>query len=53
VLALARELDLVPTAGSDFHGEAIVPGRRLGTVDMAADDLERLRARAAAAGAGG
>lgn len=47
VLALANELDLVPTAGSDFHGEAIVPGRRLGMVSMAADDLERLRARAA------
>ncbi|HEY3446088.1 MAG TPA: PHP domain-containing protein [Myxococcales bacterium] len=46
VLALAKELDLVPTAGSDFHGEAIVPGRRLGMVGMAADDLERLRARA-------
>ncbi|MGC4116102.1 MAG: PHP domain-containing protein [Myxococcales bacterium] len=47
VLQLAREFDLVPTAGSDFHGEAIVPGRRLGMVEMAADDLERLRARAA------
>ena len=24
-LAIARDLDLVPTAGSDFHGEAVAP----------------------------
>jgi predicted metal-dependent phosphoesterase TrpH len=44
---LARELDLVPTGGSDFHGELIVPGRRLGMMHMDPRDLERLRARAA------
>lgn len=44
---LARELDLVPTAGSDYHGELIAPGRRLGMVQMSREDLERLRARAA------
>jgi hypothetical protein len=32
--ALAKELDLVPTAGSDFHGELIVPGRKLGSAQM-------------------
>lgn len=53
MLAAARELDLVPTAGSDYHGEAVVPGRRLGMVDMSREDLERLRARAGRGGGGG
>ncbi|MBI5547108.1 MAG: hypothetical protein HY901_24775, partial [Deltaproteobacteria bacterium] len=43
---LAQELDLVPTAGSDFHGEIVVPGRRLGAMHMKPSDLERLRQRA-------
>ena len=43
---LARELDLVPTAGSDFHGELIVPGRKLGATRMDRSDLVRLRDRA-------
>jgi predicted metal-dependent phosphoesterase TrpH len=47
--ALAKRLDLVPTAGSDFHGELVVPGRRLGTTGMERSDLERLRKRAAGA----
>jgi len=46
LLGLSRELDLVPTAGSDFHGEKINPGRRLGNVTMDGAALERLRARA-------
>jgi predicted metal-dependent phosphoesterase TrpH len=44
-LKLARELDLVPTAGSDFHGEAVAPRRQLGQVTMAEAELERLQAR--------
>ena len=42
---LARDLDLVPTAGSDFHGETVTPGRRLGGVGMPPADLARLEAR--------
>jgi len=44
-LRLAEELGMVPTAGSDFHGEAISPDRRLGQVTMAHEDLARLEAR--------
>lgn len=44
-LRLADELGLVPTAGSDFHGEAIAPDRRLGQVTMAREDLARLERR--------
>jgi predicted metal-dependent phosphoesterase TrpH len=44
-LRIAEELDLVPTAGSDFHGEAIAPDRHLGDVSMAPDQLARLEAR--------
>jgi predicted metal-dependent phosphoesterase TrpH len=42
----AEILDLVPTAGSDFHA-ADRPGRRVGAVMTPDADLERLRARAA------
>ncbi len=42
---LCQELDLVPTAGSDYHGAAVSPGRSLGSAEMAAEDLERLEAR--------
>jgi predicted metal-dependent phosphoesterase TrpH len=48
--ALAKELDLVPTAGSDFHGELIVPGRKLGSAQMDPRDLVRLKERAARTG---
>jgi hypothetical protein len=44
-LRIAEELDLVPTAGSDYHGVTISPDRRLGDVTMAAEDLARLEAR--------
>lgn len=44
-LRLADELDLVPTAGSDYHGEAISPDRRLGQVTMDPEELQRLEAR--------
>ena len=46
-LALARELDLISTAGSDFHGEQVAPGRNLGTASMPQADFEALRLRAA------
>jgi predicted metal-dependent phosphoesterase TrpH len=44
-LDVARELDLVATAGSDFHGESVAPGRRLGGVGMDATEFSRLEAR--------
>jgi len=44
-LRLADELDLVPTAGSDYHGEAVSPDRRLGQVTMEPEDLRRLESR--------
>jgi predicted metal-dependent phosphoesterase TrpH len=44
-LRLAESLDMVPTAGSDFHGERVAPGRRLGDVTMRWEDLARLEAR--------
>jgi hypothetical protein len=47
-LALAREFDLVPTAGSDYHGPDVTPGRRPGDSVMPQEQFERLRARAAA-----
>lgn len=47
-LSIARALDLVPTAGSDFHGRQVSPERHLGMVSMPAEQLARLRARAAA-----
>jgi predicted metal-dependent phosphoesterase TrpH len=31
---LCAELGLVPTAGSDYHGEAVAPGRRFGDCSM-------------------
>lgn len=42
---IARELDLVPTAGSDFHGPEVAPGRRLGMVTMTAEELGELESR--------
>ena len=44
-LRIAEELDLVPTAGSDYHGETISPERRLGDVTMSLEELRRLEAR--------
>jgi predicted metal-dependent phosphoesterase TrpH len=45
LLQLARDLDLVPTAGSDYHGETVSPDRRFGDVTMSAEELARLEAR--------
>ena len=44
-LRIADELDLVPTAGSDYHGVTVSPDRKLGDVTMPAEDLARLEAR--------
>jgi hypothetical protein len=40
-----RDLGLVSTAGSDFHGEKIAPDRQFGRVTMSADELSALEAR--------
>lgn len=40
--SVAEKLNLVPTAGSDFHGSSR-PNRQLGMVRMEASELERLR----------
>jgi predicted metal-dependent phosphoesterase TrpH len=42
---LCAELDLVATAGTDYHGEAVNPDRLFGDVTMAAEELARLEAR--------
>lgn len=42
---LCGELDLVPTAGTDYHGEAVSPDRRFGAVSMAAEAFAELEAR--------
>jgi predicted metal-dependent phosphoesterase TrpH len=47
LLELARSLGLVPTAGSDFHGEKVAPGRVLGSASMDPADFEALRQKAA------
>ncbi len=44
-LRYAEALDMVPTAGSDYHGEHVSPDRRFGDVTMRAEDLARLEAR--------
>lgn len=44
-MRLAEEFDLVPTAGSDYHGPDVAPDRHLGAVTMHAEDLARLEAR--------
>ncbi len=41
----AVEFDLVPTAGSDFHGERIIPDRHLCACSTSRSSLEALRAR--------
>ena len=43
--ALAAELGLVPTAGSDFHGDVVAPGRRFGDCSMTPEELAALEAR--------
>lgn len=45
LLRIAEELGMVPTAGSDFHGETISPDRHLGDVSMPEEDLARLEAQ--------
>lgn len=47
-LRIAAELDLVPTAGSDYHGGESTPDRGLGTANLELRYFEALRARAGA-----
>ena len=42
---VAAAVDLVCTAGTDFHGELVAPDRFLGTSRMAVAELDRLEAR--------
>jgi predicted metal-dependent phosphoesterase TrpH len=42
---VAATVDLVCTAGTDFHGEIVSPDRLLGTARMAMAELDRLEAR--------
>ena len=44
-LRIAEELDLVATAGSDYHGPNVAPDRKLGDVTMSLDDLAVLESR--------
>ncbi|MGC3997320.1 MAG: PHP domain-containing protein [Anaeromyxobacter sp.] len=44
-LRIAEALDLVPTAGSDFHGEVVAPNRHLGDVSMDPELFEQLEKR--------
>jgi 3',5'-nucleoside bisphosphate phosphatase len=44
-LRMADSLGMIPTAGSDFHGENVAPDRHLGDVTMSPEDLARLEAR--------
>ncbi|MFT3837109.1 MAG: PHP domain-containing protein [Myxococcaceae bacterium] len=41
----AKDFNLVSTSGSDFHGEKVAPGRKLGTESMAPEALATLRSR--------
>jgi 3',5'-nucleoside bisphosphate phosphatase len=45
LLTWTKELDLVPTAGSDFHGVKVAPDRKFGSEGMDAKELTRLEAR--------
>jgi predicted metal-dependent phosphoesterase TrpH len=44
-LQICATLELVATAGSDFHGEKVAPGRRLGTASMDPVLFAQLQAR--------
>ncbi len=50
-LKLAKELSLIPTAGSDFHGATVTPHRKLGDAGMAPELFEALRQRSRRANA--
>jgi predicted metal-dependent phosphoesterase TrpH len=44
-LEWAKHLDLIPTSGSDFHGEKVAPDRHLGTASMKPELFAALEAR--------
>ncbi len=41
----SKALDLIPTAGSDFHGHTVAPNRHLGAVQMPPDNFAQLEGR--------
>jgi 3',5'-nucleoside bisphosphate phosphatase len=45
LLTWAKEFDLVPTAGSDFHGMKVAPDRHFGAVEMDPVEFARLESR--------
>ncbi len=45
LLGWAKELELVPTAGSDFHGAKVAPDRHFGNESMDPAEFARLEAR--------
>ncbi len=45
-LRIAQDLDLVPSGGSDFHGDKVAPDRTFGCSQLAPEHFEALRARA-------
>jgi predicted metal-dependent phosphoesterase TrpH len=47
--AITEALELIPTAGSDFHGEKIAPNRLLGTASMDPARFAQLKAKASRA----
>jgi hypothetical protein len=46
-LSIAQKFGLVPTGGSDFHGEQVTPGKRPGDATTPPENFAKLRARAA------
>jgi hypothetical protein len=46
-LAIAQAFGLVPTGGSDFHGEQVTPGKKPGDATTPLENFAKLRARAA------
>ncbi len=44
-LGWAAQLDLIPTSGSDFHGEKVAPDRHLGTASMSPELFAALENR--------
>ncbi|MGI8477357.1 MAG: PHP domain-containing protein [Thermomicrobiales bacterium] len=48
LLGIAERWGLIPTGGSDFHGDGFKPGRALGGPAVPSETVERLRAAAEA-----
>lgn len=50
LVELAEAHGLIPTGGSDYHGEGFREGRELGSVDVPPESVERLRRAASRTG---